>query len=311
MTTRRHTWFAKPLIVAGVFVTMVSCSHVASHRAPAHRTLDDWTLDVRPDRLLDAPIPARKSDLGGWKRFGLSVGGAFIVDIDTTVRVDSATLGRGTEFELEDIVGLDRSLETFRGDSFFRFNRRHRIDASYFKVERDNTLTIDRQLQIGNAVFPINASLTTSVASRVVKAAYRYTLVPEDTWEVSASIGFHWTSSDIQVRSDAINLSERFETEIPLPVLGLHGEWHLLPSLRFKASTELLYLELSDSGVSNKLEGLISDTVVAFEWDAVDHVGVGLGYNYFYIDVDVDRTHLSMSSRYRYHGALLYAQLTF
>lgn len=285
---------------------MASCRHVASHQ-----TLDHRTLDARPDRLLGSPSLPRESDLGAWHRFGLSLGGAFISDIDTTVRVDSATLGRGTEFELEEIVGLDRNLETFRGDSFFRFNRRHRIDASYFKIERDSTLTIDRQLQVGNVVFPINATLTTSVDSRVVKAAYRYTLLPEDTWEVSASFGFHWTSFDMQMRSDAINLSERFEAEIPLPVLGLHGEWHLLPSLRFKASTELLYLELSDAGVANKLEGLISDTVIAFEWDAIDHFGIGLGYNYFYIDVDVDRTHLSMSSRYVYHGALLYAQLTF
>jgi len=94
-------------------------------------------------------------------------------------------------------------------------------------------------------------------------------------------------------------------------LLGLHAEWHLLPTLRLKASTELFYVELSDIGVTKKLEGVVSDTLLAVEWDASDHFGLGLGYNYFYMDMDVDRTHLSMSSTYEYHGVLLYAQVFF
>lgn len=254
-----------------------------------------------------API----SRAGGWHRGGLNVGAAFIADFDTTLRLDSSTLGRGTKIELENVADLDNTSEILRLDGFYRFNRKHRIDASYFNIERDSTLTVDRQIQIGDAVFPINASLTTSVDTRVFKADYRYTILPEDTWELSASFGFHWLSTGFRFSSQAISVSEEFDADLPLPVLGLHGEWHLHPRVRFKASTELLYVELSDVGFANNIEGLISDTLVAFEWEAIDHLGIGVGYNYFYMDVDVDKTHLSMSMNYEYHAVLVYAQLTF
>ena len=63
--------------------------------------------------------------------------------------------------------------------------------------------------------------------------------------------------------------------------------------------------------MAESLEGLVSDTVLALEWDVIDHVGIGFGYNYFYMDTDIDRTHLSMSSKYEYHAVLLYAHVFF
>ena len=76
MDAHRHTSFFKRLLFGGWLVTMVSCQHTALHR-----------FEESPGRLVDSSPPPRASEANEWHSFGLNVGGAFIADFDTTVRV--------------------------------------------------------------------------------------------------------------------------------------------------------------------------------------------------------------------------------
>lgn len=187
---------------------------------------------------------------GDWHRFGLSSSVGLFADVSTEVRVDSSRLGRGTKFDLESELGVEESTEIFRGDGFVRFNRRHRIDGSYFAIDRRGTRTIDRQITVGDTTFPVNGRLTTSFDTEIFKGAYRYVFAARDTWEAGVSVGVHWMRTELGVGSQALSLTEQFKTEIPLPVVGVHGEWLLTDTLRCRASTELFYLQLSDLGTS-------------------------------------------------------------
>ena len=129
---------------------LVSCQQTNAHLAPLSSP--------------QQPGPALAESVE-WHRVGLSVGAALFADFETEIRVDSATLGRGSKIALEDGLDLDSDTEIGRADGFYRFNRKHRIDASYFNIERDSTLTINQQLQIGDAVFPINTSVNATFGS--------------------------------------------------------------------------------------------------------------------------------------------------
>ena len=90
-------------------------------------------------------------------RFSFSIG-AFITDRDTDARLDSQTLGQGTDIDFEDDLDLDSSGTVFRLDAFYRFNRRHRIDFAIFDLSRDSSATINESIQFGDDVFNINTT---------------------------------------------------------------------------------------------------------------------------------------------------------
>ena len=51
-------------------------------------------------------------------------GGAVVMDIDSSFRVDSRSLGKGTTIDAEDDLGLDDDDSVFRGELAWRFARR-------------------------------------------------------------------------------------------------------------------------------------------------------------------------------------------
>ena len=52
--------------------------------------------------------------------------GAFLAKIDSTARVDSASLGIGTDVDLEDDLDLNEDETTFYGNATWRFFENHR-----------------------------------------------------------------------------------------------------------------------------------------------------------------------------------------
>lgn len=68
-----------------------------------------------------APRPKREpEDAYEWKRLGLSLGAQLIAELNTTMRVDSETLGTGTEIDLEEDFDIDESLFLGRIDANWR-----------------------------------------------------------------------------------------------------------------------------------------------------------------------------------------------
>jgi hypothetical protein len=53
--------------------------------------------------------------------------GAFLASFDTTLRVDSKTIGQGTDINLEDDLAYDDSTATYLINGYWRFARRHRL----------------------------------------------------------------------------------------------------------------------------------------------------------------------------------------
>ncbi len=78
-------------------------------------------------------------------RFSLSLG-AFFTNRDTDTRLDSETLGKGTEIDFENDLGLDSSDSVVRIDGHYRFSQKHRVNFSVFDLSRDSSATIQRDI---------------------------------------------------------------------------------------------------------------------------------------------------------------------
>jgi hypothetical protein len=113
----------------------------------------------------------------GEETFTIS-GGVFLPSFDTSAQVDTS-LGIGTGVNLEDDLGLTSNETTFWGDASWRFARKHRLTAAYFRFTRDAGAVAKRELTIGDETFPVGASLSTEFKFQIVPIAYSYSFMNE------------------------------------------------------------------------------------------------------------------------------------
>lgn len=251
------------------------------------------------------------SDAASWPRLGLRVGGAFLGDFDTELRLDSRRFGRGTTLDFEDDLGFESTADVARADLWWRIdeNRRHRIELSWFDISRRGQKVIDREIQWGDEVIPVSAGVDSRFRTKIWKLTYCYNFLVRDTWELGASVGVHGLGIETSLQARNLDLGDEFEAELPMPLLGLHGEWLVLPRVRVLGSAEALYVEINDLGGlvdASDLEGYVLDLRLGVEWEPVRHVGLGLGYNFFELDVSLGEDLLELSGLYRYQGLLAY-----
>src|SRR5688572_8535870 len=90
------------------------------------------TRSATPQEEAAVPAPSY-----AWPRLSLSVAGEYFDRVDTTFRVDSDILGRGTELDLEDALDVDETAFAARVDASWHFFKRHWIDVSYFDLKRE------------------------------------------------------------------------------------------------------------------------------------------------------------------------------
>lgn len=254
--------------------------------------------------LLSAPR-AEESQAYRWPTLSLSLGAQLVGIVDTTMRVDSDTLGTGTEVDLEDAFNLEDSFFLARLDATWLMSRRHSLDFSAFQLSRQGTRTIDRDIQIGDTVFPINSSVTNESDILMIKLAYRYAFLDRPRGQMGASLGFHTMDWDTQWSAGALSLDEDFDVLIPLPVLGLFGAYALSPRWYLNASSEFFGLSYEE------LEGFLNNTRLSLEHRTFEHVGFGLGVDYFLVNASIanESGNLEASTEFDYAGLLVYMRV--
>lgn len=234
----------------------------------------------------------------GSERGGISLG-AFITHRDTEGRLDSKTLGLGTVVNAEKDLGLDSSATIARLDGYYKFNPRHRIDYSVFDLSRDATATIDKIIQFGDEIFPLNSTISTEADLTVYKIAYTYSFLQRNNGYVGVTGGLHVLSTDISLTEINTGQFESDGLTAPLPVIGLRGDYRMAPRLMFRSSAELFSLEFND------VDGRLFDVYIGLDYHFHDNFAVGLGYNYVSLDVDVEEDEFKGALDWAYDGALL------
>ncbi|UCD69562.1 MAG: hypothetical protein JSW48_05710 [Betaproteobacteria bacterium] len=208
-----------------------------------------------------------------WEKFGFVVGG-FIVSSDTELRVDSAT-GIGVSVDLEDSLGLDSKLGTYRIGLMYRpgNSRRHQIEFQYFESSRSGDKTLDNDLEIGDKFFPAGTTVHSELGLRFLNVDYSYAFLQDERVRLAVSAGVHTTDVKFSIESSETPTSEDESFTAPLPVIGLRADFVLTPRWRFKSTLDLMYLEYRG------LEGVLTDAYVGIEYLAFKNIGFGFGLN--------------------------------
>jgi hypothetical protein len=259
------------------------------------------TRSATPQGEAAAPAPTYE-----WPRLSLSAAGEYFSRVDTTFRVDSDILGRGTELDLEDELDVDETAFAARVDAAWHFFKRHWIDVSYFDLKREGEKTIDRDIEIGNTTFPVNSDVDTEFETEVATISYRLALLWRERWHAGVSLGTYWFDMSAEFTAGGLGLEESVDASTPLPVYGIFGSWAWTPDLYLTGVSEFFSLDYEE------YDGFFNDTRLLLEHRTFDHIALGIGLDYFGIDATVESENddlLEAEFDYDYVGVLVFAKL--
>ena len=227
-------------------------------------------------------------------------GGAVVMAIDSSFRVDSRSLGKGTTIDAEDDLGLDDDDSVFRGELAWRFARRHKISAGYMDLSRDARTVTEEEYQVGDVVFPAGVPVATDFDLSLVDFSYSYSLVQTDRFEIAPLVGVYWLDFDVEVRSDALGLREGDSEELPLPTFGARAVYQLSPSWRLMGNAQYFSISYDD------YDGEIIELGAGVEWNVWSRLSLGAGYSRIDLDVENKKSN-GGRGEYVYDGLWVYA----
>jgi len=242
--------------------------------------------------------------------FHLSLG-TFVLNSDTQVRLDGDT-DLGTTVDWERTFG-DADARRFRLDGMWRFAERHKVRFLWFNYSRSRSRVSDTEIDWGGEIIPINAELSGKFSFDVYELAYEYAFLRRETYELSASVGLHYTDLALRLAASIDSSGNPLEGAVdkeasvgaPLPVVGLRGTWKLPYNLVVDASAQYFALSIDE------YDGNLHDYRVSLFWQPKSWLGVGIGYDQFAIDVDVDKSDFKGSLDWSYQGPMIYYSVVF
>lgn len=245
---------------------------------------------------------------GGDEKFTFNLGG-IVNQFGTQVTLNGAT-GPGTPIDLEG-NGLSKSLTSLQASGTWRITERNRVDFLYFGAKRDGSRTYDRDIVIGDHTIPLGFNVTAETEDQFLLLDYRYSFHKSDKFEVAGMFGIYggnFKFDTVATGSDASgsrSISSSSSTTVPLPLIGVSGDWYIEP--RWKASSSLLGIaaKIGDVDGSAIVFTLGTDYMITRNW------GLGLTYMYTRIDVDVTKSGFNGKIDWSSNAVLAYATLKF
>ena len=213
-------------------------------------------------------------------RWGLTVGG-FWQTFDTTARLDGET-GQGTEIDFEKDLGTDSKATSFGLAGFYRFSGHHRLDFAYVPWSREHSKSIDRQIDWGDVVYDVGATITTKVKTQMLNAIYRYSFVNNGRVIFGLNAGISALWNDFSLTGEGTisggpgvsgTITEGKNKVFPIPVIGLHLEATLTKTLFWRMEDN--FFAASASGE----RGNVNEFAESFDYFPTKHFGFGVGFS--------------------------------
>jgi hypothetical protein len=242
--------------------------------------------------------------------FSLSLG-TFIVGTDTKLQVNGDQIG--DEIDLEQTFGQpDRN--RFRADGYWRFADRHKLRFLWFDWRATRSRRIKEDFIFEDVLYEADATLELKNNFSVYELAYEYAFLRRDNFELTGTIGVHYTEFAVELRAkldvngEPAGQGERKSSAdlgAPLPVIGARLLWNIGGDFWLDGSAQYFALSYGE------YDGNLQDYRVGVSWQPRKWLGVGLGFNAFDVNVDVDKDRFNGSLDWSYYGPMIYYTASF
>jgi hypothetical protein len=248
--------------------------------------------------------PAAVAQTEDYDKFSLSLG-VFFTDRETDTRVDTTFGSPGSNVDLEEELGLDKSDSVFRFDGLYRFAPKHQLDFSAFDLSRSASTVIQETFTWDDTEFEIDSSLNSEFDLKIYKAAYTWRFLQRPQGYLGVTGGLYIADMQMILSAPLTNLREASSTTAPLPVFGLRGEYNFSERWSFRASGEIFVYESGD------FDGSLYDVYAGFDYRLFENMALGIGVNTVRMDLGVTKAKLRGELDWQYEGGLLYFKFNF
>lgn len=238
--------------------------------------------------------------------------GTFVNASDLEIRVDGSAGETGTRVDWGSTFG-DQDKARGRLDGLWRIAGPHYLRFMYTDYSRSKARTIQEDIIWQGEEIPVSATATATFAFEIIEAAYEYAFMQSDTFELTGSLGLHYTSMEASLRAEVDigggqGVAERGGTadvDAPLPVIGGRSLWRFHNNFYLDVVAQAFYLTIGE------YDGTILNGRAVVLWQPAELIGVGFGYDWFRIDVDLDRSSFSGTIDWTYSGPQVFFNVSF
>lgn len=233
------------------------------------------------------------------KRLSVTLGG-FWAQVDSKAQLarSDGVVGALVDFE-DDLDLADRKTLPFASLTY-RFNPRHRIEASYTDLSRSGTRNLEASISWGDQTFSQGTTVDSFLDTQVYRVAYGYSLINDGTREMTLLAGLHVTQLAIGIRDANGVVAQTATGTLPLPTIGLDIWTALSEKWRFRFFAQVFSLEFEE------FDGSLTNGSLTFEHNTFRNAGFGFGWTMYQYDLKVDDGKLRGEFQYDFHGPILF-----
>lgn len=237
---------------------------------------------------------------------------AYFPRVDSEVRVDAADGSLGTDIDFEKDLGFDRHstlpavmLEWRPGDDWV-------FNAEYYAIGRDSTKTLDRDITVGDTVYPVNGSVTAGFDSDIYRFTIGNRLFQRPNLEIGVAIGLHGTDFAVFVEgegsvsgSPGAFRQEARSVFAPLPTIGAFLSARPAPKVHVNARFD--WLSLTIDGYTGRL----INTEVSAAYSIHKNIDVGAMYRLVDYGLKASKDDWNGRVDYKFSGPAIFVQVGF
>ena len=232
-------------------------------------------------------------------RFMIRGGYLFVFGAETDIQLNGQR-GLGSTIDFNRTLGGATDYSGFRIDAAYRFNDRHSLGVSYYRVLRDGNRTISTDLNVRDTTFAAGANVNSSLNFDLWRLIYNYSFYRNDKVELGISPSLYMLRLRTNVAGDFTCSSNNTSTNcagqstssgsatdnltVPLPSLGGYLNYHITPKLLSQARFDWFYLK-----VGNAFEGSMFEFYAGLEYRLFTHFSLGASYDRLQANVDLHK----------------------
>jgi len=209
--------------------------------------------------------------------------GAYIVDDAHTTVAINTPVGVGTIVDYQRDLGGDDSDTIPRIDAFYRFNERHRLDFTWFSIDRQGERTLAIDVTIGDETFNESETVFSDIKYELYALRYNYSFYNSPKVELAVSAGLNITDYDLKFQTDTGDKAESAGLTVPLPLFGLRMVYTVTPKWYLRYVSEAFFIDIDDT-----LRGALLNYELSTEYRIFKHFALGIGFARISLDADVN-----------------------
>ena len=235
----------------------------------------------------------------------------------TTTLQANGPAGSGSSLDFEDDLGGETSGNLGRADILFRFNSRHAVGGTWYKLNRDGDLTAQQDFNWDGLTFRAGAAVHTDFDIELFRLWYMWSFYRGEDLELAFSPGVYLARLEANIRGTltvadtdgplvmASAGTGNEDLTLPLPSFGLIGNYKITPRLTANVRGDGFYLAVDE------WSGWMAEAYVGLDYRVLQNFSLGAAYDFFAVNVERDNTTQGWQVDNYWNIVYLYASLYF